>query len=164
MKTTCKAIASSITSVVLSLSFIGSVYAQSVEVKEAWVRGTVQGQNATGAFMELTSKSNARLINASSPAAKTVEVHNMEVESGVMKMYPVDGVDLPAGKTVKLAPGGYHVMLMGLNTPLQAGRSIPVKLTFELADRKRESIELNVEVRDLNGNAKPTQQKGRHGH
>jgi copper(I)-binding protein len=53
---------------------------------------------------------------------------------------------------------------MGLNTPLQAGRSIPVKLTFELADRKRESIELNVEVRDLNGNAKPTQQKGRHGH
>jgi len=72
-------------------------------------------------------------------------------------------VDLPAGKTVKLAPGGYHVMLMGLNTPLQAGRSIPLKLTFELADKKRETIELNVEVRDLKGNAQP-EQKSRHAH
>ena len=163
MKTTCRAIAVSITFVSLFSSLAGSAYAQSVKVTEAWIRGTVQGQNATGAFMELTSKSNARLVNASSPAAKTVEVHNMKVEGGVMKMYPVDGVDLPAGKTVKLAPGGYHVMLMGLNTPLQAGRSIPLKLTFELADKKRETIELNVEVRDLKGNAQP-EQKSRHAH
>ena len=163
MKTTCKAIAVSITSVALFFSLAGSAYAQSVKVNEAWVRGTVQGQNATGAFMELTSKSNARLVNASSPAAKTVEVHNMKVEGGVMKMFPVDGLDLPAGKTVKLAPGGYHVMLMGLNMPLQAGKSIPFKLTFELADKKRETIALNVEVRDLKGNAQP-EQKGRHGH
>ena len=163
MKTTCKAIAASITSVVLSVCLTTSVYAQSVEVNEAWVRGTVQGQNATGAFMELTSKSNARLVNASSPAAITVVVHNMKVEGGVMKMYPVDGVDLPAGKTVKLAPGGYHVMLMGLNAPLQAGRSIPVKLTFELADKKRETIDLNIEVRDIKGGAQP-EQKGHRGH
>jgi len=163
MKTTCNAIAASITSVALSLNFIGSVYAQSVEVKGAWVRGTVQGQNATGAFMELTSKSNVRLVNASSPVAKTVEVHNMKVEGGVMKMYSVDGVDLHAGKTVKLAPGGYHVMLMGLNSPLQAGGRVPVSLTFELADRKRETIELDVEVRDLKGNTRP-EQKGRHAH
>jgi copper(I)-binding protein len=163
MKTTCKAIAVSITSVALFFSLAGSAYAQSVKVNEAWVRGTVQGQNATGAFMELTSKSNARLVNASSPAAKTVEVHNMKVEGGVMKMYPVDGVDLPAGKTVKLAPGGYHVMLMGLNAPLQAGRSIPVKLTFELADKKRETIDLNIEVRDIKGGARP-EQKDHRGH
>ena len=163
MKTTCKAIAASITSVVLSVCLTTSVYAQSVDVKEAWVRGTVQGQSATGAFMELTSKNNARLVSASSPPAKTVEVHNMKVEGGVMKMFPVDGLDLPAGKTVKLAPGGYHVMLMGLNMPLQAGRSIPFKLTFELADKKRETIALNVEVRDLKGNAR-SEQKGRHGH
>jgi copper(I)-binding protein len=163
MKTTCKAIAVSITFVALFLSLAGSVYAQSVKVNEAWIRGTVQGQNATGAFMELTSKSNARLVNASSPAAKTVEVHNMKVEGGVMKMYPVDGVDLPAGKTVKLAPGGYHVMLMGLNAPLQAGRSIPVKLTFELADKKRETIDLNIEVRDIKGSSQP-EQKGHRGH
>ena len=163
MKTTCKAIAASITSVVLSVCLTTSVYAQSVEVNEAWVRGTVQGQSATGAFMDLTSKNNARLISASSPAAKTVEVHNMKVEGGVMKMYPVDGVDLPAGKTVKLAPGGYHVMLMGLNAPLQAGRSIPVKLTFELADKKRETIDLNIEVRDIKGSSQP-EQKGHRGH
>jgi copper(I)-binding protein len=85
----------------------------------------------------------------------------MKVEGGVMKMYPVDGVDLPAGKTVKLAPGGYHVMLMGLNAPLQAGRSIPVKLTFELADKKRETIDLNIEVRDIKGGARPEQKDHR---
>ncbi len=80
-----------------------------------------------------------------------------------MKMFPVDGLELPAGKTVKLAPGGYHVMLMGLNSPLQAGGRVPVSLTFEMADKKRETIKLNVEVRDLKGNALP-EQKGRHGH
>ena len=163
MKTTCKAIAVSITSVVLSVCLTTSVYAQSVEVNEAWVRGTVQGQNATGAFMELTGKSNARLVGAASPVAKTVEVHNMKVENGVMKMFPVDGVDLPAGKPVKLAPGGYHVMLMDLQKPLSAGDKVPLKLTFELANKKRETVDLNVEVRDIKGNAK-AESKGHHGH
>lgn len=125
--------------------------AQEVSVKDAWIRGTVQGQSAAGAFMELTGKSNARLVGAASPAAKTVEVHNMKVENGVMKMFPVDGVDLPAGKTVKLAPGGYHVMLMGLQKPLNAGDQVPLRLTFELSNKKRETIEFAVEVRDLKG-------------
>ncbi len=146
-----------------SLAILGLVllaaapaYAQEVSVKDAWIRGTVQGQSATGAFMELTGKSNARLIGAASPAAKTVEVHNMKVENGVMKMFPVDGVDLPAGKTVKLAPGGYHVMMMGLQKPLNAGDQVPLRLTFELPNKKRETIEFAVEVRDLKGQpAKP---------
>ena len=139
------------------------LYAQEVSVKEAWIRGTVQGQSATGAFMEITGKSNTRLVGAASPAAKTVEVHNMKVENGVMKMFPVDGVDLPAGKPVKLAPGGYHVMLMDLQKPLSAGDKVPLKLTFELANKKRETVDLNVEVRDIKGNAK-AESKGHHGH
>lgn len=147
----------------LMLLMAVAAHAQEVSVKDAWIRGTVQGQNATGAFMELTGKSNARLVSAASPAAKTVEVHSMKVENGVMKMFPVDGVDLPAGKPVKLAPGGFHVMLMDLQKPLNVGDKVPLKLTFELANKKRETLDLNVEVRDLTGNAK-AEQKGHHGH
>ena len=142
---------------------VGLSHAQEVRVKDAWIRGTVQGQNATGAFMELTGKSNARLVGAASPVAKTVEVHNMTVENGVMKMFPVEGVDLPAGKTVKLAPGGYHVMLMDLQKPLNAGDKVPLKLTFELANKKRETVDLTIDVRDVKGSAKP-ESKGHHGH
>ncbi len=132
-----------------------AAHAQEISVKDAWIRGMVQGQSATGAFMELTGKSNARLVGVTSPATKTVEVHNMKVENGVMKMFPVDGVDLPAGKPVKLAPGGYHVMLMNLQKPLNAGDKVPLQLTFELANKKRETVELSVEVRDLKGQPAP---------
>jgi len=125
--------------------------AQTVVVKDAWIRGTVPGQSATGAFMELTGKSSARLVAAESPAAKSVEVHNMTMEGGVMKMFPVDGVDVPAGKTVKLAPGGYHIMMTGLQKALNAGEKVPLKLTFELVDKKKEIVELSVEVRDVRG-------------
>jgi copper(I)-binding protein len=135
--------------------FMAAAHAQEVSVKDAWIRGTVQGQSATGAFMELTGKSNARLVGVASAAAKTVEVHNMKVENGVMKMFPVEGIDLPAGKPVKLAPGGYHVMLMDLQKPLNAGDRVPLKLTFELANKKRETVDLSVEVRDIKGQPAP---------
>lgn len=143
---------------------IAAAQAQEVSVKDAWIRGTVQGQSATGAFMELTGKSNARLVGAASPVAKVVEVHNMKVENGVMKMFPVDGVELPAGKPVKLAPGGYHVMLMELQKPLNAGDKVPLKLTFELANKKREIVDLQVDVRDIKGMAKPEVKGHHHGH
>ncbi len=131
-----------------------SVHAQSVEVKDAWVRGTVPAQKATGAFMEITGKSAARLISAESPAATTVEIHNMSMQNGVMKMFPVEAIDIPAGKTIKLASGGYHVMLMGVKQQMKPGERVPLKLTFELADKKRESVELSVEVRDITGERK----------
>ncbi len=145
----------SLLAVVAFTAAIATAQAQEVSIKDAWIRGTVQGQSATGAFMELTGKSNARLIGAASPVAKVVEVHNMKVENGVMKMFPVDGVELPAGKPVKLAPGGYHVMLMDLQKPLNAGDKVPLKLTFELANKKRETVDLSVEVRDIKGQSAP---------
>jgi copper(I)-binding protein len=129
-------------------------HAQSVEVKDAWIRGTVAGQKATGAFMSLTARSPARLVAASSPAAGVVEIHSMKMESGVMKMFAVDGIDLPANRTVKLAPGGYHVMLMDLKRTLKAGERVPMRLTLELAGKKRETVDLDVEVRPVTGEAK----------
>jgi len=115
----------------------------------------VQGQTATGAFMEITAKSAVRLIGVATPVTKHAEVHNMTMENGVMKMFPVDGVDVPAGKMVRLASGGYHVMLMNLPKALIAGDRVPLQLTFELADRKRETVELSVEVRDIKGQPAP---------
>ena len=126
--------------------------AQNIEVKAAWVRGTVPAQKVTGAFMEITGKSAVRLVGAASPVAGTVEIHNMTMTNGVMKMFPVDGIDIPAGKTVKLASGGYHVMMMGLKQQMKPGDRVPMMLTFELPDKKRESLDLSVEVRDIAGN------------
>ena len=135
----------------LALLCAGQAQAQSVIVKDAWIRGTVQGQTATGAFMELTAKTNARLVGVSTPLTKSAEVHNMTMENGVMKMFPVDGIDVPVGKTVRLASGGYHVMLTNLQKSLNPGDKVPMKLTFELADKKRETVDLSVEVRDIKG-------------
>ena len=126
--------------------------AQSVEVKDAWVRGTVPAQKVTGAFMEITSKNAVRLVGASSPIAGTVEIHNMTMTGGVMKMFPVDGIDVPAGKTIKLAPGGYHVMLFGLKRQMKPGERVPLDLLVETADKKRETVSLQIEVRDIAGN------------
>jgi copper(I)-binding protein len=127
------------------------VSAQSVDVKDAWVRGTVPVQKTTGAFMEITGKSAVRLLRAESPVATSVEIHNMTLQNGVMKMFPVDGIDVPAGKTVKLAPGGYHMMFMGLKQQMKTGDRVPLKLIFERSDQQREILELSVEVRDIAG-------------
>lgn len=133
----------------LASAAAGIVRAQSIEVKDAWVRGTVPAQRATGAFMEITGKNPVRLVGAASPVAGTVEIHNMTVTNGVMRMFPVDGIDVPAGKTVKLAPGGYHVMFMGLKQQVKAGDKVPLDLLLETADKKRETVSLQVEVRDI---------------
>jgi copper(I)-binding protein len=125
--------------------------AQPVEVKEAWIRGTVPGQVGTGAFMEITSKRPARLVAVASPVSAVAEIHDMKMENGVMKMFAVSGIDLPASRTVKLAPGGYHVMLLNLKQPLKAGDRVPLKLTFEMADKTRETLDLAVEVRTVTG-------------
>ena len=123
--------------------------AQSVEIQRAWIRGTVPAQKSTGAFMDITARSSIRLVAAESPVAGMVQIHSMKMENGVMKMFEVDGVDVPAGKTVKLAPGSYHVMMMGLKQQMKPGDKVPLKLVFEHPDKKREAVELMVEVRDL---------------
>ncbi len=136
---------------VLALLTVCGVQAQSIEVKDAWVRGTVPAQRTTGAFMEITGNSSVRLIGVSSPVAGTVEIHNMTMQNGVMKMSQVEGIDVPAGKTIMLAPGGYHVMMMGLKQQMKPGERVPLDLLIESADKKRETVSLKVEVRDIAG-------------
>lgn len=118
-------------------------------VKEAWVRGTVAQQKATGAFMQLQSAQGGRLVGASSAAAGVVEIHEMSMHGDVMKMRAVPGLDLPAGKTVELKPGGYHVMLMDLKRQIKEGETVVLTLTIESRDGKRESLDVKAPVKAL---------------
>jgi copper(I)-binding protein len=124
-----------------------SAFAQNVTVTDAWARATVQGQKATGAFMKITAKDNAKLVGVSSPAAGVAEIHEMKVEKDVMKMAALpNGLDLPAGKAVELKPGSYHVMLMDLKAPLAKDTTVPVTLTFQDAKGVKSNLELKVQV------------------
>ncbi|HEV8689510.1 MAG TPA: copper chaperone PCu(A)C [Ideonella sp.] len=119
-------------------------------VKDAWVRGTVPQQQASGAFMRITSAQGARLVAVSTPAAGVAEVHEMKMaEGGVMKMAAVPALELPAGQTVELSPGGYHIMLMDLKQQLKAGDTVPLTLTIEGKDGKKETLQVAAPVRAL---------------
>ncbi|MBQ0959239.1 copper chaperone PCu(A)C [Ideonella sp. 4Y11] len=133
---------------------VGSALAQTA-VSEAWVRGTVPAQKATGAFMQIKSAQGGRLVSAASSVAGVVEIHEMKMDGNVMKMAALPkGLELPAGQTVELKPGGYHVMLMELKQPLKDGDSVPLSLVVEGKDGKRETLELKAPVRPL-GAANP---------
>jgi copper(I)-binding protein len=127
--------------------------ADSVQITNAWVRGTVSGQRGTGAYMDIVSDTPGRILSAASPVAANVEIHNMRMENGVMRMSPVKDIALEPGKTFRLAPGSYHVMMMGLKEPLKKGATVPIMLTVEGADKKIRQIEVKAEVRDLAGSA-----------
>ena len=135
-----------IASLVVGLCFAGVAVAQ-VKVESAWARATVQGQKATGAFMQLQSSQDAKLISAQSPVAGVVEVHEMAMDGGVMKMRAVPSLALPAGKAVDLKPGGYHVMLMDLKGQVKDGDTVPVTLVVEGKDGKRQNIEIKASAR-----------------
>jgi copper(I)-binding protein len=136
------------TAIALALSALiaGPALAQ-VAVKDAWVRATVAGQKATGAFMQLADPAGGRLVEARSGVAGIVELHEMTMDGSTMKMRAVPGIDLPAGKIVELKPGGLHVMLMDLKQPLAAGDSVALTLVVEGKDRKREVLEVKAAVR-----------------
>jgi periplasmic copper chaperone A len=119
-------------------------------VKEAWVRGTIAQQKATGMFAQITSTSGGKLVSATSPAAGVVEIHEMSMEGNVMKMRALpNGLDLPAGKTVELKPGGYHVMLMDLKKPMNPGETVAVSLVIEGKDGKKETVEIQAPIKPL---------------
>lgn len=133
---------------VATLFLAGPVLAQ-VEVKDAWVRGTVAQQRATGAFMRLSAAEELKLVQVQSPVAGIVEIHEMKMDAGVMRMRPITALDLPANRTVELKPGGYHVMLMDLKQPLAEGDTVPLTLTVESRSGKRSTIDVKASVRAL---------------
>ena len=126
--------------------FCGAAQAQTINVKDAWVRTTVPGQKATGAFMKITAKEGTRLVGASTPVAGVAEVHEMKMDGDVMKMRAVPVLELPAGKTVELKPGGFHVMLMDLKAALPKDSTVPLTLLFKDAKGVESKLELKLPV------------------
>jgi copper(I)-binding protein len=103
-------------------------------VGHPYARATGAGQTTGGGYMKLVNGGAAdRLVSVSADVSKSVELHEMKMESDVMKMRQVDAIALQAGQTVELKPGGYHLMFVGLKAPLKAGESFPMKLKFEKA-------------------------------
>ena len=149
----------------LTLAIGGTAHAWAqVTAKEAWVRATVAQQKATGMFVQLQSVQDARLVGAQSPVASVVEVHEMAMDGGVMKMRAVKALDLPAGKTVELKPGGYHVMLMDLKQTVKAGDSVPLTLVFEDAGKQRFTQTLQAPVKALGQGGAAPMGHGHHKH
>ena len=135
--------------VAIALALGATVAGAEVTVADAWVRGTVAGQKATGAFMQLKSSADTALVSAASPVAAVVEIHEMKMDGGVMKMSAVRSLAVPAGKTTELKPGGYHVMLMELRQPLKEGETVPVTLNFEDKAGRKQSVEVKAAVKAL---------------
>ncbi len=124
-----------------------------VTVNETWVRATVPQQKATGAFMQLKADASMRLISAQSPVAAIVEIHEMVMEGNLMKIRAIPGIEIPAGQTLSLKPGGYHVMLIDLKDTVKAGDTVPITLNFEGLDGKKQALEIKAPVRALNAGA-----------
>jgi copper(I)-binding protein len=107
---------------------------QALKVEAAWARPTVQGQSGGGGFLTIVGGDRSdRLVGARADIAKDVQLHTMTMDGNVMHMREVPAIDVPAGRTVELRPGGYHVMFMGLKQPLKVGEHFPLTLRFEKA-------------------------------
>ena len=119
-----------------------------IEVTNAWARATVPALKTAGAYLDIRSRDAARLVGVSSPQADASEIHQTVHEGGVVKMQPVKAIELGAGQTVRLAPGGYHIMLVGLKSQLKRGDSVPLTLRVAGADGKLREIEVKAEVRE----------------
>jgi periplasmic copper chaperone A len=117
-----------------------------VQVDGAWARVSVPGQTAGGAYMRLTAPETVRLVGAVSPVAGTVELHEMKMDGDVMRMRAVPALELVAGRTVELKPGGMHFMLQDLKAPLQRGTRLPLTLLFRDARGAERRLELQVPV------------------
>ncbi|TCZ63077.1 copper chaperone PCu(A)C [Roseicella aquatilis] len=124
--------------------------AGSIAVSHPWTRAAGQGGTGAG-FLTLrnTGSTPDRLVGASSPAARTTELHTHIREGEVMRMRPVPAIEIPAGQAVTLQPGGLHLMLIGLQQALDQGGSVPVTLRFERAGEV--TVQLAVQAAGARG-------------
>ncbi|MTH96117.1 copper chaperone PCu(A)C [Roseibium sp. RKSG952] len=120
----------------LSIAQADPVTHGDLAIENTWTRATPPRAKAGGGFATITNSGSSadRLVGVSSPVTGRVEIHEMAVEDGIMKMRELEnGIEIPAGETVSLEPGGLHIMFMGLTEGFEEGTAIPVTLTFENA-------------------------------
>ena len=139
-------------SVIIAVGMIVSSSAGAqVTVDDAWVRATVPGQPVAGAYLKIRSAQTAALVAVRTPLTAHAEIHEMRVTGGVMRMRPVKRLELPAGKTVELKPGGYPLMLTNIAKPLRPGEIVPIMLVIEGPDKRRQEVRIEAKVRDMTG-------------
>ncbi|MEQ9106135.1 MAG: copper chaperone PCu(A)C [Limnobacter sp.] len=115
-----------------------------ISVQTAWVRPTVGEQDSTGAYLTITSQEAVALVGVATPAAEIAEVHEMKMDGEIMRMRMAERINIKAGEALELKPGGYHVMLMALTAPIEAGQEIELSLQFEKPDGSK--IEIPVKA------------------
>ncbi|WP_047550821.1 copper chaperone PCu(A)C [Methylotenera sp. G11] len=115
----------------LATSSFTAAAKETVSIENAWVRATAPGQDVGAAYMTFASKQDVTLIRIESDATKSVEIHSMSMQNGVMKMRMLDTLPIKAGKPYTLEPGGFHLMLFDLKKPLTAGQHVNFELTFK---------------------------------
>ncbi|MCD5974603.1 copper chaperone PCu(A)C [Pseudomonas syringae] len=136
----------------LGLSLLGLAAQASAQtvVEDAWVRATVPGQASTGAFLTLTASADSKLLEAQSPVAKLVQIHQSSMKDDVMSMHEVTSVALPAGQPVVLDPSSYHIMLINLTAQVKEGDKVPLTLIVEDGKGVKQSIAVEATARALN--------------
>ena len=141
-------------SVILAIALLASTQAAASEVtvSEAWVRATAPGQHNGAVYLHITSRQDSRIVAVSSPAAEGATLHSTTNDKGVMKMRELDTLLLPAGQQVQLGAGATHIMLSGLKKPLVAGDSVPLTITIQFTDKRRESVKVMATIVPLTSN------------
>jgi copper(I)-binding protein len=135
----------------MSALFAQSAGAANIGIDQAWARATMPGQPVGAVYMVIETDADARLVAVSSPVAARVEMHEMKMDGGVMRMREVEGgLELPRGQAVTLQPGGLHLMLMNLKKPIAPGETIPLTLTLE-SNGKLQTIEVRAQGRAVSG-------------
>jgi len=135
---------------IFALVLVGPASAEDVKagdlvITQAWTRATPNGAKIGGGYLTIENKGTTpdRLVTGTGDIAGRMEIHEMAMDNGVMKMRPLDkGLAIEPGKTVKLAPGGYHLMLMDLKGPLKQGDKVPLTLEFEKAGKVNLSLDV----------------------
>ncbi len=133
-------------------------------VRGAHVRATVAGQSVAGAYLEIESAEEARLVGAESNAARNVDLHSMSMDGGVMRMRQLEALRLPARTSVKLAPGGVHLMLVGVNRVLRPGERVRLTLKAITAAGQPLSVTIDAPVVGTGDAATPEPAPGSGGH
>ena len=152
MKNVARTLACLATLIFSAPALAQEIKAGDLVITQPWSRATPSGAKVAGGYLTIENKGTTpdRLVSGTGDIAGKVEIHEMAMNNGVMTMRPLDkGLVIEPGKTMKLAPGGYHVMLMDLKAPLKQGDKVPLTLEFEKAGK----VVLSLDVQGVGAQA-----------
>jgi copper(I)-binding protein len=137
----------------LLIAFVARTQAQTPAVKvgtltisETFTRSTITGQKNAAGFLSIQNEGNAdKLLSVKSNVSSSMEIHEMKMDGNVMQMRQVNSLDIPSKAKVELKPGGYHLMFIDIKSPLKAGESVEVQLTFEKAGK----VNVKLPIQDM---------------